>query len=155
MGSKAIFTWAAGSIAWTNLGSGANQLHSMVISTDSTTLRRVIVDCFISTQSPLDGINYSGRVGLIVADQTVVTAGVAAIPKPLTDGDQEWLWNRGYANFIETVDATAPGQVPLHLHDDVRGMRKMKQGDNLVFVIENIAGASIRYVISVRALFSN
>ena len=153
MGRRANFQWTASAPAnWTAVAAGANALSVLWTSTDPGTIRRLIVDCYIQTQSPADGVNVFGRCGIIVADNTVASAGVAALSKPLTNGDQEWLWNRGYAKFIEGTEAFSA----LHLHDDVRGMRKFKQTDTLCFVIENQAGsAGVRFFFSVRSLQSS
>jgi len=150
------YTWISSAPAsWTNLASATNALVApMATAEESSTLRRIIVDCFIQSQSMIDGGAWHGRVGLIIADPTVVAAGVTALPKPLADGDQEWLWNRGYAGNHESSSVTAVSQPPLHLHDDVRGMRKVKQRDALAFVIENQTGLGIRFMITVRVLFS-
>ena len=155
MGSRANFTWAAGLDAgWVNLASATDRLVSLIITTDSATLRRIIVDFYVQLQVETDGTNAVGRVGIIVADKTVVAAGVAALPKPSTNADQEWLWNRGYALKNAAGGAAVQGRT-LHFHDDVRGMRKMKQTDELVLVIENATGGAIESHGSVRALFSD
>jgi hypothetical protein len=91
----------------------------------ASTLRRMIVDVYIQSQSQVDGGMWHGRCGIIIADQTVITAGVASLPKPETNGDQEWLWNRGFARDHEATGVTAVALPPLHFHDDVRGMRRM------------------------------
>jgi len=150
------YTWIAGAPAsWLLVGSASNALIAPLFTADeSSTVRRLIVDCFIQTQSGVDGGEWHGRVGLIIADPTVIAAGVAAMPKPLSDSDQEWMWNRAYAGSHESTSITAVSQVPLHLHDDVRGMRKIKQRDALAFVIENRTGLGIRVFIGVRGLFS-
>ena len=151
-GRRANYQWSTGQAAsWTNLNASSDALASLITAEDPTTLRRIIVDFYVTLQDPADAIQCFGRVGIIVADATVITAGVTSMPKPFAGGDQEWLWNRGYAHFNEGV--AAPVQV-LHLHDDVRAMRRMKQTDSLAFVIENEAGGALRFMISVRALFS-
>ena len=156
MGRRPNYTWISGApSSWTNLASATNAIVAPLFTADeSSTLRRIIVDFFIQTQSVADQTQAAGRVGLIIADPTVIAAGVAALPKPLTDGDQEWLWNRGYALSHESSGGLVNSYAPLHLHDDVRGMRKVKQRDALAFVIENQTGASVRFFISVRGLFS-
>ena len=151
MGSRAIFTWAsAAEASWVNLAASTDRMSDFIQATESSTLRRLIVDFYVQLQVETDGVNALGRVGFIIADQTVVAAGVSALPKPLTNGDQEWLWNRGYA----MKNAGAVEGRTLHLHDDVRGMRKMKQTDRLVMVVENQGGGAIESVGTVRALFS-
>ena len=137
MGSKAIFTWSsAAEASWVNLAASTNRMSDFIETTESSTLRRIIIDFYVQLQVETDGVNALGRVGLIIADQVTVAAGASAVPKPLTNGDQEWLWNRGYA--LKNAGGTT-GRT-LHLHDDVRGMRKMKQTDRLILVVENQGG---------------
>ena len=155
MGSRANFTWAVGSSLWTSVATPADALFSLVTLGESSTLRRIIVDYYVAHQTGVDNLRGHGRAGIIVADPTVVAAGVTAIPKPGTQGDQEWLWNRGYGLHNEVTAGQENSYTPLHLHDDVRAMRRMKQNDELVFVIENFtSGSPVNFMISVRALFS-
>jgi len=69
----------------------------------------------------------------------------------LSHGDQEWLWNRDYA---ASQNATG-SENTLHLHDDVRGMRKFKQTDVVVFIIQNLADGPVEFQIGTRILVSS
>jgi len=154
--ARANFQWAAASPAsWINLASGTDAVVSL-LSEDAVahTFRRMIVDVFINTQSGVDGGQWHGRCGMILVDAVTAGIGVTALPKPETNGDQEWLWNRGFARDHEGTGVTAISLPPLHLHDDVRGMRKGKQTDTLVFVIQNKTGLGIRFMPMVRVLIS-
>ena len=155
MGRRSNFQWAVGQSPWTGVTAGSDALFALVVLGEAQTLRRCIIDFYVQNQSPADGVLFQGGVGIIAVDQVTVTAGVASLPKPITHGDQEWIWSRGFANSLEMATAAGVGAPTLHLHDDVRAMRKMKQTDNLVLVVENLAGAAIRFSGYCRALFSS
>ena len=133
------------------MAASTSTLKSLVIVSDAVTLRRIIVDCWVQVQEVTDNLACAGRVGIITADARTVAAGIGALPRPFNGGDQEWLWNRGFAR--KNVGAVGANYA-LHLHDDVRGMRKMKQGDEVVFVIEALADGVLDFQVSARVLFS-
>jgi len=152
--SKAQFTWFAAQIsAPTSIASNADALIPLMTAGDSTTVRRCIVDFYLQLLTVTDGSFALGRVGIIALDARTVAAGVTACPLPTTSGDQEWLWNRGFYHRID-VNNTESHLGTLLLHDDVRGMRKLKQTDQVVCIVETEVGASILVVPHVRILSS-
>jgi len=117
----------------------------------SGTLRRMIVDVYVQLATGATGITTAGRTGLIIARPAAVTAGAGSVSSPISNGEVEWLWNRAYALKNE---GAAGNFTPLHLHDDVRGMRKYKEDEHLIFVLENGPGAVVDSFCSVRFLES-
>ena len=103
--------------------------------------------------SVTDAAFASFRVGVIIVAPQVASVGATAVPRPLTDGERPWLWNRA-GGFIQQLVTSGFKYVALHLHDDVRGMRKYKEKDELICVVENAIGSSIDTFVSVRFLES-
>ena len=117
----------------------------------------MIVDFFMMIRLNDNDVECGGRAGIIIVAPQVASVGATAVPRPNTDSERPWMWNRAYAaNQLEnnTVGAGIVKYIPLHLHDDVRGMRKYKEGDVLIFVLENAVGATIDTLCSARFLAS-
>ena len=154
MPARAVYTWEAPVLTTSeSTPSNTDAIKSLVIMGASGTIRRMIVDVYLQMPAATDGTFILGRIGIIVADARTVAAGISAFPLPATNADQEWLWNRGYFRRID-VEGAVSDTHPLHLHDDVRGMRQFKQSDELVAVIENESSGTILWVPHVRVLFS-
>ncbi len=152
---QATFTWLGFSTGWQNVGAGADILVSLATVATSATLRRIIYDFHYSIQSPVDGDASNGMIGAIAVDARAVAAGIAAMPRPITGGDQEWLFTKGFAQVCETDGGGAGTSIlqNAHVNGDIRTMRKMKQTDQVVMVCENVAG-DIRICLQGRILFS-
>ena len=100
-----------------------------------------------SVTAALDSMNCA--VGLCIVSDNAFDAGVASIPHPLTDIAWDgWLWYwTGFieavgeiveANFTGNLGATA-ARIPI----DSKAMRKFKQTDNLVGVVETVESGTI------------
>ena len=157
-GRKANFAWQAGPpVASQGFGTTAASAVSFITLINigiAQTLRRLIVDAYFQNPSMADNTAMGGRAGIIVVAPQVVAVGATAMPRPTSDAERPWLWNRGFASKQQLVGTNVFKYILLHLHDDVRGMRKVKQDDVLVFVLETNAGSSVDTWCGVRALFS-
>ncbi len=159
-GRKANFHWESvpGIVAqvWGSTVSNSVSFIDLGTFQRSGTLRRIIIDVYMMNPNDQDGIEVSGRTGLIIVAPQVAAVGATAMPRPTSDGERPWLWNRAYAFNQEVLAGTSSliKYIPLHLHDDVRGMRKYKENDHIVFVIENAVGAAVESVCSARLLES-
>jgi len=157
-GRRANFQWQTfpntANTIWATTASNVISFADFGQFTDPGTIRRCIIDAYISTLSIADNVEAQGRIGLIVAPPRMVSVGASAVPAPITSGEQAWLWNRMYAFRQDGDGSTGFNYIPLHLHDDVRGMRKFKENDHLICVVENAIGASVKSVTSIRVLLS-
>ncbi len=157
-GRKANFQWfsapAVAGTVWATTAASTISFQTLITFTDPGTIRRIIVDFFATTGNTNDNIAPAGRVGIILANPREVAVGATAVPAPITDGEVEWLWNRAYALEQQLIGTDAHHMLPQHLHDDVRGMRKFKESQSLICVIENGAGALITTMASIRVLTS-
>ena len=157
-GRKPNFVWevgpGVGGHVFANTAAGAVSFQALVTFERSETLRRMIVDFWAQNPSTFDGTAMGGRVGVIIVAPQVAAVGATAMPRPITDSERPWIWNRAFASKQQTVGIDFVNFTPIHLYDDVRGMRKAKQGDVLVCVIETGAGSSVDTFQSVRFLSS-
>ncbi len=94
-----------------------------------------------------------GACGLIHVNSDAFAVGLAALPGPLTDSFNDWyMWapfTLGFDNVLTEFDSKYIATVDF----DSRGMRKVKPGDNAVFMLEaesDIAGDSIDVAYSFR-----
>ena len=157
-GRKANFQWEAGpSVAghiFGNIAASSVSFASIFIFERAMTIRRCIVDFWAQNPSVTDNAAMGGRVGLIVVAPQVVAVGATAVPRPITDRERPWLWNRAFASKQQFAGTDFVKYIPLHLHDDVRGMRKVKERDIMICVMETGAGSSVDTFQSVRFLTS-
>ena len=82
-------------------------------------------------------VQASFAIGLAVARQEAVTAGVASLPSPEDDPDFEWLYySIGFlANSNDTTQSSPING--LHLPFDVRGQRIVRTGQTTVWLAES------------------
>ena len=148
------FQWFSVRRAWSTIASGADNLTTLVTAADASTIRRIIYDYQVVISAPADGTRVTGMFGMIVADAPAIAAGVASLAKPFSQGDQEWLFTRGYGLAIETLADSGGMLAGATGHGDIRTMRKLKQNDAVALVIENLAGNTIDFCMQGRILFS-
>ncbi len=81
--------------------------------------------------------NQVGAIGAIIATDTAVAAGVASLPDPLTDiNDDGWLMYQAFG--MRSGDPSGTGnQTSLQVPFDSKAMRKIQSGHQVVFVIAN------------------
>ncbi len=153
-GRKANFLWESAppvaNTIFAATASGTVSFQDLGTFTRAGTLRRLIVDWYLTLATLADNVECSGRVGIIIVAPQVILASTS-VPRPISDGEERWLWNRGYAIRMDFI-TSGTSYIPLHLHDDVRGMRKFTENQHLICVLENAAGASVRTMTSVRFL---
>ena len=79
----------------------------------------------------------TGAVGMIVVSSDAFAAGIASLPGPLTDIENDWFVYEPFALGTEATNPPADSRVShVQRQFDSRGMRKLKFGDVLVMVIE-------------------
>jgi len=94
-------------------------------------------------------------VGLIMVSDEAFAAGVASIPSPLTDGDDDWLWHQ-FCSVTSRFGAAAGEGVEFRFPIDNKAMRKLPPGKTVCAVIEmnNLVGAvTIDTLLNMRTLF--
>jgi len=92
------------------------------------------------------GVGGNFAIGAYVASDTAIAAGVASLLDPITDiQDDVWTFVRAFPYTVGAARRT--------LEFDSRGMRKIEEGQQLVFVAANsVAGVTINFSVYIRAL---
>jgi len=156
MGQR-VFQWASGVSDWITHASAGASNTTLVTAAAAQTIRRIIYDYQIVLSAPADAQLSTGMFGLIVLDSVTSVAGVAAnaVPLPINNGDQEWLFTRGYGLQCQTLADSGGQLMAVTGHGDIRTMRKVKQSDVVDVVVQNIIGAAISFNMQVRVLTSS
>ena len=89
-----------------------------------------------SVGSNVDGL--TGAVGIGIVTDEAIAAGVAAVPTPFSDDDDElWMWHH-YFHCIG-ASTSSPSQQPaatVRMEIDSKAMRKLPQGNSLFAAVE-------------------
>ena len=81
----------------------------------------------------------TGAFGMIVVSSDAFAVGVTAVPGPLTDIENDWVVYEPFALSSEATNPAADSQISNWKRQfDSRGMRKLKFGEVLAFVIEAV-----------------
>ena len=102
---------------------------------DETQLRVIGSVAIASDQSGANEFQI-GSVGLIVVSAVAVTAGIASIPGPSTDGDDDgWFCHQQFAMFgQQSSDSLQSVRIPF----ESKGRRIVQDGEAIAIVAENI-----------------
>jgi len=84
---------------------------------------------------------FSGAFGIAKVRAAAAAVGITAVPTPITDVADEWLYHRFFhihapAAFAATGYASDSVAASMQIDVDSKAMRKMTQGDSLVAVVE-------------------
>ena len=126
-------------------------------NTDAATLVRSRGSVIIRASAAAAGDSLvRGAFGMIVVSEDAANIGVTALPGPLSDIENDWyVWapfTMAFDNTLTEFDSAYFDRVVF----DSRGMRKLKQGDGLVSILEvesDLAGDSIDSTVSFRQQF--
>ena len=103
------------------------------------TVRRIRGMCLWSTDQSAANEGPVGALGVCLAEDTAIVAGIASLPDPITDvADDMWMLFQPMMTRIEV--ATAVGfQVPSGgvWEFDSKGMRKVRDGFSLAVIVAN------------------
>ena len=97
--------------------------------------------------------NQVGALGAIVVNDVAIAAGVASLPGPLTDQDDDgWLlWVPVNQLSGSTISSSTTGAAPAPWPFDSKAMRKVEEGFSLAFIYESFTpgGAFVSMSVSV------
>ena len=105
----------------------------------SEVIRRTRGDYFVGSDQTASTELQMGAWGAIVVTDTALAAGVASIPGPVTDAnDDGWfVWE----SFVQSSSAGAGGNIAawqgVHRPYDSKAMRKLPDGFSVAIVVEN------------------
>ena len=144
-GRKTDYTWSGESFG-ASIASATSTLFGINIFNAAATLIRVRGEIVMSIDGPVDGDKVVVGLGLKIASDDQVAAGVSAFASPATDLDADWLWH-GFMPLMAQAGAGVGGSlnvqsVVMRLTVDNKAMRKVRQNQQLVLVVtpENFAG---------------
>ncbi len=93
--------------------------------------------------------DYQGALGMAVVTDRAAAAGIASVPGPVTDGDDD-VWALYQAFGYRGTDAGVSTPPPIEL--DSKAMRKVPPGRVIVFVVENGHATGLRFGFTLRVL---
>jgi len=137
--------WAGFTAADATVADATKQIVGSVIplaGSSHETVVRIVGDWNVT------GAGVAGPVviGALVVTDAAFAAGAASIPGPITDlNDDVWM-------FISSVARGGVSVTHIERQFDSRAMRKVDEGNSLVFMIENQTGANIGFTMFVRIL---
>ena len=90
-----------------------------------------------SIDGPADGDISSIGVGLTIGTDDQVSAGSSAFPSPLNDLDDDWFWHHIFQLQAQSASQDESWGIQCQQKMiDSKAMRRVKQNDQLVLVIE-------------------
>jgi len=101
---------------------------------EEVTITRMIGRLMVRISGTTQGLEASYAIGVIVARNEAITAGIASLPSPESDPDAEWLgyWQGSLKN---ANNALVDGPVSSSFLDfDLRSQRVMRNGQSIVWV---------------------
>ena len=102
---------------------------------DEMTIKRIrgllVISADVTT-----GENQIGAIGAIIVTDTAVAAGVASMPDPITDiNDEGWMMYQPFG--MRSGDASGVGVTSLQVPFDSKAMRHISGGFQLAVIIAN------------------
>ncbi len=160
VGRRADYTWqglAAGGFVVDAIGAAGSFVQVALMATAGTIMR-----CRGNILATLDVGAASDKavigMGLIVATESQVTAGTTAIPSPLTDLDEKWIWHSFGCLQNESGAQGDELGTQQRFEVDSKAMRRFKQTESLLLVFDVVvlAGSpTVDVVGGIRALFAD
>ena len=143
--------------AVTSLAAATAVLDSTAVGVaEGETIVRVRGQIIVGSDQIAATERWVGAVGMCIASDQAVAAGVASISTPYTDQDSEvWLMHRYFGGAVRFHTAAGfDAQAMTSFEFDSKGMRKLPQGRTLCVVVENGAATTgIEYFLQYAVLF--
>jgi len=128
---------------------------SAVPLTQSQTLIRTRGQIIIQSDQTATSEQPVGAVGMAVVSSQSVAVGVGSVPTPYTDQDSDlWVMHQYFATDLRFETAIGFQSVMRVFEFDSKAMRKMEDGQTLIFVVENgHATHGLQYYLQFATLF--
>ncbi len=128
----------------------ANLISTIFTSNVAATLVRCRGDVTVQFDGVTDGDKKIIGMGLIMASDAQVTAGVTAFPSPISVLEADWLWHQFCTLQAQsaTQDESLGSQTARYVIDS-KAMRKFRPNQQLVFVADgnNLSGTGVADVV--------
>jgi len=131
-------TTSSGTVTFGANTLGSVQMAGLQVLQSALTLVRTRGSLIVSIDNSGTTKNIlNGAYGLIVVSNEAFAAGLASLPSPMTEIENDWVVYVPFALRSESV-ATVITDLGAHRHIDFdsRGMRKLKLGDTLAAIVE-------------------
>jgi len=136
-------------------------MHNLVLSNSgiSEVVRRTRGVLNVSSDQAATQEFVSGALGAMVATDTAIAAGIASLPDPVTDQDDDgWLLWMPFMGLLQGVQGTTGVDLmptSLNFEFDSKAMRKVEEGYGVIFVVANAtAGFGMSVALSISVLTS-
>ncbi len=156
------WTGLSGNISSMDIAANTVALGSIGLLTGlPITLLRLRGSWFIELDETAVNERVTVAVGIIsVSENAFGVGGVTAVPAPITDSSEDWIWwdaaTVSSGDSAAIVNTHTLGQQRMI---DSKAMRKLKPGDTLAFVAESSVvidqGGSVNIMYSLRSLAGN
>ena len=134
-------TWARFVEEAATVGASTKQLRVVGLLSNpgiGETIRRTVGGLYVNSDQTAGSENQFGAFGLIVVSDLAIAAGVASIPGPFTDrNDDGWFMWQGFSQGIRVATAAGFGDYGKWYPFDSRAMRKVEEGFGIALVVEN------------------
>ena len=96
-----------------------------------------------------------GAVGFAVVDERARSAGIASLPRPVSEmTDDEFFWIHGFGEeFTHNSSVGFDPHLGTTIEVDSRAMRKITDDDALVVTVENVGATGLKVGLYCRFLF--
>jgi len=154
-GRRTDYTWQGVTFGAT-LAAAGNVTQVITTPQASSTVMRLRGELVASIDGPVDNDKVAINCGIIVVTEEQVAGGASTMPSPAGDLDAEWIWHGFLLLLSQAVVATAQLTQAARLTIDSKAMRRIKQTQSVILIVENtsLAGTPATDVMGgVRALF--
>ncbi len=135
-------TWSRNQIAPTTVGTSTKiLLGSFTLSNPGIgeTVRRTLGQIFVRSDQVAAGEDVIGAFGLIVVSDIAAAAGIASVPDPVTEqNDDGWFVWQGLS-ATQGGSAQRTGQL---IQFDSRAMRRVEEGFSIALVVANASASA-------------
>ncbi len=161
-GRRADYEWTgtSGRVDAIDIGTGTAAFVSVATFNGPATMMRCRGEVFFQLDPAAADERAQIAVGLIVATDAAVAAGIAALPQPIAVPEAEWSWY-GYATISSLAETAvvAGSNLWARLEVDSKAMRKVKANEQLVMVCEVGTvldqGGSFDFIAGIRTLVAS
>ena len=120
----------------TNLPAASKLLLASFTSTAAEMTIHRIRGLLVISADVTTSENQLGAIGAIIATETAIAAGVASLPDPITDIDDDgWIMYQAFG--MRSGDPSGVGPTSLAVPFDSKAMRRIQGGQALVVVVAN------------------
>ena len=91
-----------------------------------------------------------GAFGALVVTDAAVVAGVASMPDPVTDADDDgwFLW----VPFAQKASGSSSGTIGFQYDFDSKAMRKLSEGFSVAFILANTGDDPLEFSVAISLL---